>query len=218
MDRWERCKPYDTKRLFRQIPASWFAGKSILSAESVVRETHAASCQAREVQLWRTKGINASTTWNSQNASGFRGDHIENRSFAHGADGCAAADAEFKVKSVVAQAAAQKWSTLTFGMRATSEGDPRTWKRFSDAAHLRVNCNRPPAQIKMSQLTRDPGGACARAGTAKRVRGLPKLRANDVTDPDKDRVRGQFEASWDAESPTATTTSCARSRSAAARA
>jgi hypothetical protein len=195
---WAYCKPYDTKRLFYQIPTSRFAGKSVLSAEFVVRETHAASCQAREVQLWRTKGINSSTTWNSQNASGFWIDHIENRSFAYGYDGCAAADAEFNVKGVVAQAAAGKWPSITFGMQATSESDPYTWKRFSDDAYLRVQYNRPPAQIRMSQLTQDPGGACARAGSAKRVRSLPKMRANDVTDPDGDRVRVQFEASWDA--------------------
>ncbi|MFB6756627.1 LamG-like jellyroll fold domain-containing protein [Streptomyces sp. NPDC056353] len=195
---WQYCKPYDTKRLFYQIPTSRFAGKSILSAEFVVRETHAASCTKREVQLWRTKGINSSTTWNTQNASGFWIDHIENRSFAHGYDGCAAADAEFDVRGVVARAASGKWPTITFGMRATSESDPLTWKRFSDDAYLRVNYNRPPAQIKMSQLTQDPGGACARPDSAKRVRSLPKLRANDVTDPDKDRVRVQFEASWDA--------------------
>ncbi|MFG2922063.1 LamG domain-containing protein [Streptomyces sp. NPDC048305] len=195
---WAYCKPYDTKRLFYQIPTSQFAGKSILSAEFVVRETHAASCEGREVQLWRTKGINSSTTWNSQNASGFWADHIENRSFAYGADGCAAADAEFNVKGVVAQAAAGKWPTLTFGMKATSESDRYTWKRFSDDAFLRVNYNRPPGQIRTSQLTQDPGGACGKPGAAKRVRILPTLRANDVTDPDKDRVRVQFEASWDA--------------------
>ncbi|MGW9131971.1 LamG domain-containing protein [Streptomyces sp. NPDC055681] len=194
---WAYCQPYDTKRLFYQIPTSQFAGKTILSAEFVVRETHAASCEAREVQLWRTKGIDSSTTWNSQNASGFWADHIENRSFAYGADGCAAADAEFNVKSVVAQAAAGKWSSITFGMRATSETDPYTWKRFSDDAYLRVNYNRPPAQIKMSQLTQDPGGVCAKPDAAKRVRILPQVRANNVTDPDKDRVRVQFQASWD---------------------
>ncbi|WP_323179216.1 LamG-like jellyroll fold domain-containing protein [Streptomyces sp. NBC_00059] len=194
---WAYCKPYDTKRLFYQIPTSQFAGKSILSAEFVVRETHAASCDKREVQLWRTKGINSSTTWNTQKASGFWVDHIETRSFAYGYDGCSAADAEFDVKGVVAQAAAGKWPSLTFGMRATSESDMYTWKRFSDDAFLRVNYNRPPGQIKTSQLTQDPGGACGKPGAPKRVRTLPTMRANDVTDPDKDRVRVQFEASWD---------------------
>ncbi len=68
---WAYCKPHDTKRLFYRIPVSKFAGKSVLSATFVVRNTWSASCNARGVQLWRTKGISSSTTWNSQNASGF---------------------------------------------------------------------------------------------------------------------------------------------------
>ena len=108
---WDYCAPYDVKRLFYQIPTTKFAGRTILSAEFVVRETHAASCQNREVQLWRTKGISSSTTWNSQNNSDFWIDRLKTLSFAYGADGCAAADAEFDVKDAVATAAAKKWST-----------------------------------------------------------------------------------------------------------
>ncbi|WP_324617992.1 hypothetical protein [Streptomyces dysideae] len=36
---WYYCKPYDTKRLFYRIPVSKFAGRRILSAEFVVRNT-----------------------------------------------------------------------------------------------------------------------------------------------------------------------------------
>ncbi|MGI5397100.1 LamG-like jellyroll fold domain-containing protein [Streptomyces sp. CA-251251] len=194
---WNYCQPQDTKRLFYQIPTTRFAGRSILSAEFVVRETHAASCQAREVQLWRTRGINSGTTWNSQNASGFWVDHLQTRSFAHGFDGCAAADAEFDVKGAVAQAAAGKWSSLTFGLRATSEDDRYTWKRFSDDAYLRVQYNRPPPRISTGKLTMDPGGPCATSSGAVRVRSRATVRASDVTDPDGDRVQVQFRALWD---------------------
>ncbi|WP_308402647.1 LamG-like jellyroll fold domain-containing protein [Streptomyces sp. AC550_RSS872] len=194
---WSYCQPQDVKRLFYQIPTTKFAGRSILSAEFVVRETHAASCEAREVQLWRTKAINSSTTWNSQNAAGFWVDHLQTRSFAHGYDGCASADAEFDVKGVVAQAAANKWSQITFGMRATSEDDRYTWKRFSDDAYLRVRYNRPPPRIGTSQLTMDPGGVCATTSSPARVRSRATVRANNVTDPDKDRVQVQFRVLWD---------------------
>ncbi|MFD3735615.1 LamG-like jellyroll fold domain-containing protein [Streptomyces sp. NPDC058632] len=194
---WNYCSPYDVKRLFYQFPTTKFAGRSILSAEFVVRETHAASCQAREVQIWRTKGINSSTTWNSQNASGFWADHLETRSFAHGYDGCASADAEFNVKTAVAQAAAGKWPTITLGLRATSEDDRYTWKRFSDAGHLRVKYNRPPPRISTSKLTMDPGGACVNGSAPVRVRSRATVRASDVTDPDKDRIQVQFRALWD---------------------
>ncbi|MEU3249918.1 LamG-like jellyroll fold domain-containing protein [Streptomyces sp. NPDC006997] len=194
---WNYCNPYDVKRLFYQFPTTKFAGRSILSAEFVVRETHAASCQAREVQIWRTKGISSATTWNSQNASGFWADHLQTRSFAYGYDGCASADAEFNVRSAVAQAAANKWSSVTFGLRATSEDDRYTWKRFSDAGYLRVQYNRPPPKISTAKLTMDPGGSCAPGSTPARVRSRATVRASDVTDPDNDRIQVQFRALWD---------------------
>ncbi|WP_354431683.1 LamG-like jellyroll fold domain-containing protein [Streptomyces sp. FZ201] len=194
---WHYCQPYDTKRLFYRIPVSKFAGRSILSAEFVVRNTWSASCSDRGVQLWRTKGISSSTTWNSQNNSDFWIDHLKTESFAYGYDGCAAKDAEFDVRSAVQQAANGKWSTMTFGLRASSETDEYGWKRFSDDAFLRVKYNRPPPQVKMSQLTMEYGGTCKKPESAARVRSLGKIYANNVTDPDGDNVAVQFQAKWD---------------------
>ncbi|WP_406740655.1 LamG-like jellyroll fold domain-containing protein [Streptomyces atratus] len=194
---WSYCAPNDTKRLFYQIPTSTFAGKSILSAEFVVRNTWSASCSARSVQLWRTKGISSSTTWNSQNAAGFWIKQLKSESFAYGYEGCAAKDAEFDVKSAVQEAANGRWSTMTFGLQAADESDGYGWKRFSDKAFLRVKYNRPPAQVKMSQLAMEYGGTCKRPDSAARVRTLGKIYANNVTDPDGDSVSVQFQASWD---------------------
>ncbi|MFF4396523.1 LamG-like jellyroll fold domain-containing protein [Streptomyces sp. NPDC001480] len=194
---WYYCKPYDTKRLFYQFPVSKYAGKDILKAEFVVRNTWSASCSARSVQLWRTKGISTSTTWNSQNDSGFWIDHLATDSFAYGFDGCASKDAEFNVKSAVQQAADKKWSTMTFGLRAGDESDAYGWKRFSDDAFLRVTYNRPPSQIRMSQLSMDYGGTCHKPEAAPRVRSLGQIHADDVTDPDDEAVAVQFRAEWD---------------------
>ncbi|WP_329138313.1 LamG domain-containing protein [Streptomyces sp. NBC_01476] len=192
-----RCAPEDLKRLLYQVPTSAFAGKSILSAEFVAHETHSYSCDARNVEVWRTKGISSSTTWNSQLASGFWIDKLQTVNTAHGYTGCAAGDIEFSVLRAVQQASANSWSSTTFGLKATNESDAYSWKRFSDDAFLRVEYNRPPRQIAMSQLTMDPGGSCVSASNPKRVRILPKLIANNVTDPDGDTVRVQFGASWD---------------------
>ncbi|MFG3213934.1 LamG-like jellyroll fold domain-containing protein [Streptomyces tendae] len=194
---WEYCKPHDTKRLFYRIPVSKFAGKSILSAEFVVRNTWSASCSARTVELWRTKGISSSTTWNSQNASGFWIKELASDSFAYGYSGCAAADAEFNVKSAVQTAANAKESTMTFGLRAASESDGYGWKRFSDKAYLRVKFNRPPSQIRMSQLTMEYGGTC-KYSPSPRIRSLGKIYASNITDPDGDNIAVQFQAKWDA--------------------
>ncbi|MFD9863444.1 LamG-like jellyroll fold domain-containing protein [Streptomyces alboflavus] len=195
---WYYCKPHDTKRLFYRISVSKFAGKSILSAEFVVKNTWSASCSDRSVELWQTKDISSSTTWNSQNASGFWKKELSSKSFAYGFDGCSAKDAEFSVKSAVQDAADAKASTMTFGLRAGSESDAYGWKRFSDKAFLRVKYNRPPPQLKMSQLTMTYGGVCKKPDKAARVRTLGLIKANEVTDPDKDKVSVQFQAKWDA--------------------
>ncbi|MEV5527266.1 LamG-like jellyroll fold domain-containing protein [Streptomyces prunicolor] len=194
---WSYCAPYDTKRLFYRIPTSKFAGRSVLQAEFVVRNTWSASCSARSVELWRTKDISSSTTWNSQNADGFWADHITTESFAYGFTGCAAKDAEFDVKSAVQNAANKKWSTMTFGLKSANELDEYGWKRFSDDAYLRVQYNRPPPQVKMSQLTMEYGGSCKKPAAAARVSTRGKIYANNVTDPDGDTVAVEFWASWD---------------------
>lgn len=194
---WSYCAPYDTKRLFYRIPTSKFAGRSVLQAEFVVRNTWSASCSARSVELWRTKDISSSTTWNSQNANGFWIDQLKSASFAYGFTGCAAKDAEFDVKSAVQDAANKKWSTMTFGLKAASETDEYGWKRFSDDAYLRVQYNRPPPQVKMSQLTMEYGGSCKKPAAAARVGTRGKIYANNITDPDGDSVSVEFWASWD---------------------
>ncbi|MFE1437923.1 LamG-like jellyroll fold domain-containing protein [Streptomyces sp. NPDC058739] len=195
---WDYCAPNDTKRLFYQVPTSAYAGRTILSAEFVVRNTWSASCSDREVELWRTKGISSSTTWNSQNESGFWIKQLRSSSFAYGFSGCAAKDAEFDVKSAVQEAANGKWSSMTFGLRAGSESDRYGWKRFSDKAFLRVKYNRPPPQVKTSQLTMEYGGTCKPHTSEPRVRTLGKIYANGVTDPDGDTIAVEFEAAWDA--------------------
>ncbi|MFF2721413.1 LamG-like jellyroll fold domain-containing protein [Streptomyces sp. NPDC058011] len=195
---WNYCQPHDTKRLFYRISTAAFAGKSILSAQFVVPNTWSASCTAKGVELWRTKDISSSTTWNSQNASGFWIKQLASKSFAYGYTGCAAKNAEFDVKSAVQEAANGKWSTMTFGLRASSESDGLGWKRFSDKAHLSVKYNRPPSQLKMSQLTMKYGGVCKRPESAPRVRTLGEISINNVTDPDRDSVAVEVQASWDA--------------------
>ncbi|XLE02099.1 LamG domain-containing protein [Streptomyces sp. 184] len=195
---WDYCAPHDTKRVFYRIPTSRFAGKSILSAEFVTRNIWSASCSERSVELWRTKDISSSTTWNSQDAgSGFWLDKLDTRSFAYGHDGCAAKDAEFGIRAGVQEAANKKLTTMTFGLRAANEDDKYAWKRFSDKAFLRVKYNRPPPQIKMAQLTMKFGGVCKRPDEKARVRKLSTIYANDVTDPDGDNVSVQFQAKWD---------------------
>ncbi|MER6194921.1 LamG-like jellyroll fold domain-containing protein [Streptomyces cyaneofuscatus] len=195
---WDYCAPHDTKRLMYQISTSAFWGKSILSATFVVGSTWSASCAAKGVELWRTDDISSSTTWNSQTRSDFWIKKLATKSFAYGYDGCAAKNAEFDVKSTVQEAANGKWPTITFGLQAEDESDRFGWKRFSDKAHLSVRYNRPPSQVKMSQLTMEYGGVCKRPDSPPRVRTLGEISIDNVTDPDRDPVAVEVQASWDA--------------------
>ncbi|MCT9006618.1 LamG domain-containing protein [Streptomyces rhizosphaerihabitans] len=194
---WDYCAPNDTKRLFYKFPTSKFAGKQIIDATFVAHETWSATCDGRSVELWRTKGFTSGTTWNSSSDNWL--DHIDTRDVAKGYNStCAAGDVEFNAIDGVKYAASHDSSYTTFGLRAGSEDDKYGWKRFSDDAYLRVTYNRPPKQIAMNQLEMDPGGACKSPDQKKYVRTLPQVTANNVTDPDGDKVSVQFQAAWDA--------------------
>ncbi|TDC21845.1 LamG domain-containing protein [Streptomyces sp. 8K308] len=196
---WAYCQPQDLKRLFYQFPTSRYAGTEIVEAEFVVRNVWSASCTARDVEVWRTNGINSGTTWNTQTASGFWSEHLDTRSFAYGYEGCGARDAEFDIRDAVQDAADRAWSQLTLGVRApaSQESDEYTWKRFADSAYIRVLYNRPPPQIRTSQLKMEYGGPCQPSNSPAQVRTRGQVYATNVTDPDGDRVAVQFRAFWD---------------------
>ncbi|MFF6956759.1 LamG-like jellyroll fold domain-containing protein [Streptomyces sp. NPDC008317] len=202
---WDYCAPYDLKRLFYQFSTSKFIGKTIVKATFVGHETHSASCDKRVVELWRTKPISSSTTWNTQLASGFWADALGTADVAKGGgSGCPAGDVEFEATDGVKYAVSHGSSTATFGLKATEEGDKYAWKRFSDDAFLRVKYNKPPTQLKMSQLSMNPGGTCNPLGSSTRF--VPTVSAVNVTDPDGDHVAVQFALLWDASRGTNRTT------------
>ncbi|MFJ9052398.1 LamG-like jellyroll fold domain-containing protein [Streptomyces bacillaris] len=193
---WSGCASGDVKRLMYRMDTSRFVGTRVLSAEFVVRNVHSAQCTNHPVELWRTKAISSSTSWNTQNASGFWIERLRTESFNYGSglSGCKpAGDAEFPIRAAVQQAADSKASTMTFGLRAGNETSPYHWKRFHKNAHLRVEYNRPPRQIPMSQLTMEYGGTCRGPSDPVGVRTLGQLRAGNVTDPDGDSVRVQIQ-------------------------
>ncbi|WUH89251.1 LamG domain-containing protein [Streptomyces sp. NBC_00433] len=193
---WSYCAPYDVKRLFYSFPTSKFAGKTIVDATFVAHETWSASCSARKVELWRTKGFTSGTTWNSSSDNWL--DLLDTQNEAHGYDGCAASDVEFNATTGVRYAASHNSSTTAFGLRADDEGDKYGWKRFTDDAYLRVHYNMAPKQIPMSHLSMSPGSSCHSPSAPVRIRTLPTINASDVTDPDGDQVSVQFAVAWDA--------------------
>jgi len=192
-----KCAPRDVKRIFYRMPTSAYAGKHIISAEFVAKETWSYSCDGRTVQLWLTKAFGEKSTWNST-ADNWQ-ERLDTRDVAKGwSSSCPAGDVEFNATAAVKKAASAKWSTTTFGLRAGHETDPYGWKRFADDAYLRVNYNTPPPQPKQSNLTMDPGGKCVHS-PAPAVRTPPTLYAvlHDADSGDAKKVYAEFTASWD---------------------
>ncbi|MFG3287777.1 LamG-like jellyroll fold domain-containing protein [Streptomyces sp. NPDC048179] len=190
-----KCAPNDAKRLFYKLPVTSFAGKSINSAEFVVRETFAYNCTKQPVEFWRTKPLTSTTSWNDQKVSGYWIDQMPTVTAAKGATAaCPDGDLEFNAKDAVVWAAANKQTSLTFGLKAPNESAENQWKRFAGNGFLRVEYNNPPSQPKQSQLTMNPGGTCTLAPKAVNV--IPKATAV-LSDPDKDQVYAEFKVEWD---------------------
>lgn len=191
-----KCATNDAKRLFYKLPVTSFAGKSITSAEFVVRETFAYNCVKQPVEFWRTKPLTSTTTWNDQKATGYWVDQMPTVLAAKGATAsCPDGDLEFNAKDAVVWAVANKQTSLTFGLKAPNESAESQWKRFSGNGFLRVEFNNPPSQPKQSQLTMSPGGTCTLAPKAVNV--IPKATAV-LSDPDKDQVYAEFKVEWNA--------------------
>ncbi|MGW7428295.1 hypothetical protein ACWGIN_01970 [Streptomyces sp. NPDC054861] len=135
-------------------------GATVTRASYKVLNNHSWSCTTREFQFYLTGGISTGTTWNAQPSWST---HLQSKSFAHGwSTSCADAYEAFdnaNVKAAAQTAANNGWSNITLGMRATSEGDTQTWRKFrATSATLEVDYNRPPSEPTAGTTT--PGGAC----------------------------------------------------------
>ncbi|WP_415952273.1 FG-GAP-like repeat-containing protein [Streptomyces sp. KLOTTS4A1] len=129
-------------------------GSTITGASWKIKNTHAWSCtEPRQIELWLTGGISTSTTWNNQPSWKRK---LDAKSYAHGNEnyGCNDAYVGYNVKSGAADAAKNKWGTLTMGLRATTETSTYTWRKYSAAsALLTVSFNRPPYEPVDGDIT-----------------------------------------------------------------
>lgn len=123
-----------------------------------ILNNHSWSCTTREMQFWLTGSISSGTTWNSQPSWSTL---LHKKSFAHGwsSSSCPDAYESFNVLAAAQKGADSGWSNITFGMRATSETDTQTWRKFrATGAVMEGQFNRPPSQP--TNGTSSPGGAC----------------------------------------------------------
>lgn len=154
---YERNTPLRARSFWRMGYSSALKGATVSSATFRMLNNHSWNCSAREMQLWLTGAISSGTTWNAQ-PSWSR--EQQRRSFAHGyGSSCADEYVAFNVLDAAQRAANSGSTNITFGMRATSESDTVTWRKFLvSSTELSVVYNRPPNQPTNGTST--PGGAC----------------------------------------------------------
>lgn len=152
--------------------SSSYKGATFTRATFKVLNNHSWSCTTREFQFWLTGSISSGTTWNAQPSWSTK---LDQQSFAHGWSSSSCPDdyEAFDVKAAAQKGADSGWSNITFGMRATSEGDTQTWRKFrATSAVLEGDYNRPPSEP--TNGTTSPGGDCV-VGSPGRTVGRTNL-------------------------------------------
>ncbi|MEV4433293.1 FG-GAP-like repeat-containing protein [Streptomyces sp. NPDC049585] len=180
---------YGLSRSFFQMSTSDFKGADILDATFRIKNVWSWSCNARPVELWHTGPISSKTTWNRQPSKISKIDTVNAAKGWRGSDDCPAGNLEFNVKSKVQEAAAKKWSNITFGMYASDETDTFGWKKFdAKTAALEVKYNHPPTVP--SKIGTNPRTSCDSGGSIGNTQ--VSLYAT-VDDPDAGNLTAQFQ-------------------------
>jgi Concanavalin A-like lectin/glucanases superfamily len=175
-----------TNRSFFRMNTSTVRGKHIIGATFRTFETHSWSCSARQVEVWRTGAISASTTWNAQPSWAAK---LQTLNVAKGYNSsCPDGTVDFNVTAGVVTAAANNWADLTLGLRATSETDTFAWKKFQNNPTLIIDYNSHPSVP--NTLSTDPGLPCV-VGAGRPIVGTrtPTMRAK-LSDVDAGQLVG----------------------------
>ncbi|MEV0430858.1 DNRLRE domain-containing protein [Micromonospora sp. NPDC050495] len=176
---YDQSTPLRARSFWRMGYSTSLKGAKVSSATFKVLNNHSWSCTSREMQLWLTGAISSGTTWNAQPS--WRAEQ-QRKSFAHGyGSSCADDYVSFNVLGGAQQASDEGWSNITFGMRATSESDTLTWRKFQvSASELSVTYNRPPNEPTGGATS--PGGACSTTGVTIAKTNI--VLSATATDPD----------------------------------
>ncbi|MFB7269388.1 DNRLRE domain-containing protein [Streptomyces sp. NPDC056244] len=157
-------------------------GATISSAWFKVLNNHSWSCTSREFQFYLTGPISSGTTWKAQPSWSTL---LEKKQFAHGWSSADCPDEyeNFDVKAAAQKGADNGYSNLTFGMRASSESDTQTWRKFrATSATLEVTYNRNPTEPTDGETT--PGGDCVVGAPGRTVGKTNLVLKAKATDPD----------------------------------
>ncbi|MFD4571174.1 LamG-like jellyroll fold domain-containing protein [Streptomyces sp. NPDC058417] len=205
------CNGVGTRRVLFTMPLSFYKGKQILGATFSARVEHiySASPTAEPIQLYRIGGANYSISSSSDwsNTKDDWDDYLQTVDKAISPTSCSSqanlhfeSGATGELTSEVKTAAAGGWNAMTLGLRAADESRFAEWKRICGNAYLSVKYNNLPRQIKTSDMSTDPGGACKWGASRATTDVPPKLQAI-ASDPDHgngqtDKVKVEFKVEW----------------------
>ncbi|MFE0818773.1 DNRLRE domain-containing protein [Streptomyces sp. NPDC058847] len=179
------------RSFWRMRFSSSLKGATVTDAKFKVLNNHSWSCTKREFQFWLTGSISSGTTWNKQ--PGWS-KSLDKNSFAHGwsSSSCPDEYESFEVDAAAQQGANSGWSNITFGMRATSESDTQTWRKFrATSATLTVVYNRKPSEPTGGKSS--PGGTCSPGPGAGVTIGKTNITLSaNAKDPDGNLESLQF--------------------------
>ncbi|SMF85534.1 FG-GAP-like repeat-containing protein [Streptomyces sp. Amel2xC10] len=184
-----------TSRSFFRMDTSnlWNTKKVISSSTFRIKNSYSYSCTHREVQLWLTGAISSSTSWSKQPSWSTKLDTV---SEAKGYNStCAAGNIAFDVTSGAKQAASGKWTSITLGLRATTESDNLAYKRFdARTAVLSTTYNTTPdlpSSLDTIPSTKNSAG-CGDTAPYGIIGNTDIYLTAKVSDPDGGTVKAQF--------------------------
>ncbi|MBQ1089534.1 VCBS repeat-containing protein [Streptomyces sp. B93] len=132
-----------TWRSFFTMDSRNLHGKTIVKSTFRIKNTHSWSCTKKAVTLSLTGAISSTTTWNKQPTwSTTQATVTDAKGWS---SSCPAGNLEFSTLDAATKASANKWNTITLGLKA-SETDTYAWKKFdASTAVISTEYNTPPA-------------------------------------------------------------------------
>ncbi|NGM15036.1 carboxypeptidase regulatory-like domain-containing protein [Verrucosispora sioxanthis] len=130
------CADHIVRSLFRMNIAR-ASGTEVTKAEFRIEQRHAWTCSpVSNAKLWKTGAISSSTTWNNQPTwDSSRTAQVKGNRKHGAAHGCLGTGTiEFNVTTMVKEAAKNRKSELTVGLRAIDESTKKQWKRFNHSS------------------------------------------------------------------------------------
>ncbi|WP_333563797.1 LamG-like jellyroll fold domain-containing protein [Nocardiopsis endophytica] len=153
----------NTKRAFWRFKVYERTKKSgtvIDSATMRFEVSHGFACTDATFELWRTRYLKSSTTWNNQPEKLTRQDKVN---VDIGRPQCGGSGVEFDATQAYKSAAASDNQTVTYGLygNESTSGSNWDWRRFKKDPKLVVRYNNKPSKPSTAKMSDSLGGVCA---------------------------------------------------------